>query len=397
MRHRNYRLYFVGMIISQTGTWMQSLGQQWLVLSLTNSALWLGVIAFCSSIPILLFSMLGGVVADRVNKRYFLMFTQGAAALQALVLAVLTSSGRVQVWQVVICALALGTINAFDTPARQAFVVDLVGKEDLANAIALNSSIFNGSRIFGPAIAGILVAIPQIGPAGAFYLNSLSFLAVIFSLMLMDVKPKASVARLQSIRANLTEGLSYARTHSIVASLMLTASVTSIFGVSYGSMLPIFAQNVLHVGSTGQGIMMTCVGIGAVVGSLTVATLSSTHRKGVIWTVGNLLFPPMLIVLAISRSFPLTLTCLLVLGFGLIVQNSMTNTLLQTSSPDALRGRVMGLYNLTFQGMTPFGSLLAGIIATLFSAPVAVGFGGLMCLSRALWLLVRHPELRKLP
>jgi MFS family permease len=397
MRHRNYRLYFAGMIVSQAGTWMQSLGQQWLVLSLTNSALWLGIVAFCTSIPVLLLTMFGGVVADRVNKRYFLMCTQSAAALQAVVLGFLTSSGRVQVWQVVACALALGTINAFDVPARQAFVVDMVGKEDLANAIALNSSIFNGARIFGPAIAGVLIAVPQVGMAGVFYLNGITFLALIFGLVLMDVKAEASVARLQSIRANLTEGLGFARQERTVGLLMLTASVTSIFGVSYGSMLPIFAENVLHVGSEGQGIMMTFIGIGAVIGSLAVATVASTARKGRIWTIGSLIFPPSLIILAISRSFPLTLAGLFMVGFGLIVQNAMTNTLLQTSSPDALRGRVMGLYNLTFQGMTPFGSLQVGVVANAFGAPLAVGIGGLLCLSRSLWVLLRHPEVRKLP
>ena len=384
------------MIISQTGTWMQSLGQQWLVLQLTNSALWLGIIGFCSSIPILLFTVFGGVVADRVNKRYFLMFTQGAAAVQALVLAGLTYSGKVQIWQVMAAALTLGTINAFDVPSRQAFVVDMVGKEDLANAIALNSSIFNGARIFGPAIAGLLIAIPHIGIAGAFLLNSISFLAVIAGLIMMRVPKTVSVARTQSVRANLNEGLGYAKSNATVLSLMLTASITSIFGVSYSSLLPIFALNVLHVGPTGQGLMMMCVGIGAVVGSLSVASLSNYERKGVVWTIGNMLFPPMLIILAVSRFFPLTLACLLVLGFGLIVQNSMTNTLLQTLSPDALRGRVMGLYNLTFSGMTPFGSLQAGIMAAAFSAPIAVGVGGIICLSRSVWLLLRHPELRKL-
>jgi len=376
---------------------MQSLGQQWLVLQLTNSALWLGVVGFCSSIPVLLLTLFGGVVADRVDRRKFLVFTQSAAACQALALATLTLTGRVHIWHVVAAALTLGTINAFDTPTRQAFVVEMVGKEDLANAIALNSSIFNGARIFGPAIAGVLVAIPQVGPGGAFLLNALSFLAVIGSLLLMDHHHVPGVARTQSMRANLVEGLTYARSNKTVSTLMLTASITSIFGMSYASMLPVFAKDILKVGAPGQGIMMTCIGIGAVIGSLTVATLASLQRKGMVWTAGNLLFPPMLLLLALSRSFPLTLASLFVLGFALIVQNSTTNTLLQTTTPDHLRGRVMGLYNLTFQGMTPFGSLQAGIVANAFGAPVAVGIGGLMCLGRAVWLLVRAPQIRRLP
>lgn len=397
LRHRNYRLYWTGMVISQTGTWMQSLAQQWLVLQLTDSALWLGIIGFCSSIPILLFSLFGGVVADRINKRNLVIITQVAAMIQALALAVLTSTGRVQIWHVVAAALSLGVINAFDRPARQTLVVDLVGKEDLANAVALNSTIFNGSRIFGPSLAGILIAIPQIGIAGAFYINGLSFVAVIASLFMMNVPQGVGQGRGRSLRADISEGLSYARADSMVSSLMLTATVTSIFGMSYASMLPIFAKNVLKVGATGQGLMMTCVGVGALLGSLLIATFAGSGRNGMIWTVGNLLFPLMALIVAASRSFPLTLAALAVLGFGMIIQNATTQTLLQTTVPDSLRGRVMGLYNVTFSGMTPFGSLQVGAVADSFGAPVAVGIGGIVCLARALWLLVRAPQIRRLP
>lgn len=393
--HRDYRLYWAGMIISQTGSWMQVLGQQWLVLQLTNSPLWLGVIGFCSSIPVLLFSMVAGVVCDRVNKRHLILLTQIAATIQALVLAILTSTGKVQIWHVAACALALGTINAFDRPARQTFVVELVGKDDLVNAIALNSTIFNGSRIFGPAIAGIMIAIPQIGPAGAFYINAISFVAVIIGLLMMDHKPPQAPVRSQSVRTDIVEGLSYARTNSLVYTLMLMASITSVFGMSYNTMMPIMAKDVLKVGASGQGVMMTCVGVGALVGSLALASFSNTRRKGMIFLGANLLFPPTLIVFALSRSFPLTLVTLLVLGFAMIVQNAMTNTLLQTEVPDHLRGRVMGLYNLTFNGMTPFGSLQAGVVANAFGAPAALLVGGIVCFSRSL-LMARSTMLRKL-
>jgi len=384
------------MIISQTGTWMQSLGQQWLVLQLTNSPFWLGVVGFCSSIPILFFSMLGGVVADRFPKRRLILITQTAAMIQALVLAVLTSTGLVQTWHVMAAALCLGLINAFDRPARQSFIVELVGKEDLANAVALNAAIFNGARIFGPSLAGILIAIPQIGPAGAFYLNALSFVAVIAGLLMIDAKPAALAARGQSVWSNLAEGLAYARANSIISSLMLTATVTSIFGMSYTTMLPIFARDILKVGAQGQGVMMACVGFGALVGSFVVASLAGARRNGQMWTFGNLLFPPMLLLVAWSRSFPLTLVCLVILGFGLIMQNSLTQTLLQTTVPDHLRGRVLGLYIVTFSGMTPFGSLQAGSVASYFGAPVALAIGGVLCLGRAVWLLLRSPAIRRL-
>jgi MFS family permease len=396
LRHRNYRLYWTGMIISQTGTWMQMLAQQWLVLQLTDSALWLGIVGFCSAFPILLLSLVGGVIADRMDKRRLVLATQVAAMFQALALAALTWSGHVRIWHVVIAALTLGVINAFDRPARQTLVVDLVGKDDLANAVALNSMIFNGSRVFGPSIAGILISIPQIGIAGAFFINGLSFVAVIASLLLIRLAGGAAARPSRSLRADVEEGLAYARADSMVSSLMLTAIFTSIFGMSYTSMLPVFAKNILKVGATGQGVMMTCVGLGALAGSFVIATFAGSGRNGVIWTIGNLLFPSMILIVAVSRFFPLTLLALALLGFGMIVQNATTQTLLQTTVPDRLRGRVMGLYNVTFSGMTPFGSLQVGAFANSLGAPIAIAVGGAVCLARALWLLARKPEIRRL-
>jgi predicted MFS family arabinose efflux permease len=295
-----------------------------------------------------------------------------------------------------LAALVLGTINAFDRPARQTFVADLVPREDLANAIALNSTMFNASRIFGPSLAGILIAIPQIGIAGAFFINGLSFIAVIVGLLMINVKASRLGASSQTLRSNLLEGLAYARRNGMVSSLMVTATVTSIFGMSYTSLLPIFARD-MGVGAGGQGLMMTSVGIGALIGALVVASVAGAGRNGVVWTAGNLIFPLMMLMVAISTSFPFTLLCLAVLGFGLIVQNAMTQTLLQTTSPDSLRGRVMGLYNIAFGGMTPFGALQAGIVANAFGATVAIALGGVVCLSRAIWLLVRAPAIRRLP
>ena len=394
--HRNYRIYWTGMLVSQTGSWMQMLGQQWLVLQLTDSALWLGIIGFCSSIPVLLFSVYAGALADRMNKRHLIIITQAAAMMQALVLAILTSTGLVQTWHVVLCALALGIINAFDRPTRQSFVVELVGREDLPNAIALNSMIFNGSRIFGPSLAGILIAIPRIGPAGAFWVNAVSFLAVLASLFIMDHKPGPVTDYGRSMRANIVEGVRYARANSTISTLMFMATITSIFGMSYNTMMPIMARDVLHVGAAGQGVMMTFVGVGAVIGLLAMASFSNVVPTGKIFVGANLLFPPMLLLFALSRSFPLTLAALLVLGGALMVQNAATNTLLQTAVPDQLRGRVMGLYNVTFNGMMPFGSLQTGIVADGFGAPVALAVGAVVCLTRAAWLALHTSHLRDL-
>jgi MFS family permease len=394
LRHRNYRLWWFGQLVSLTGTWMQTVAQGWLVLQLTNSAFLLGLTGFIGSLPVLLLSLWGGVVADRVPKRDLLVATQTTATLQAFLLAFLTWSGRVRVEHVLILAAILGVVNAFDAPARQAFTVEMVGKEDLMNAIALGSTMFNAARIIGPAIAGVLLAI--IGTAGCFTVNGVSFLAVIVGLLAMRLPPTVTTATSEPLRRNLMQGLAYVRSNGTVLSLLALIGTTSVFGMPYAVLMPIFAQDVLKVGAQGLGFLTAAAGIGALVGALTLAFLGSFGRKGLLLTAGNLLIPALLAVFAFSRSFPLSLLCLVGVGWAMIAQNTTANTLVQITVPDHLRGRVMSVYTMLFMGMMPLGNLQAGTMASLLGAPFAVGLGAIACALAALLILWRLPQLRRL-
>jgi len=393
LRHRNFRLYWCGQLFSLTGTWMQNVAQGWLVYRLTDSPLALGLVGFVGSLPILLFSLFGGVIADRLHKRNLLLATQTAAMLQALILATLTVTGLIQVWQIIVLALLLGTVHAFDTPARQAFVIELVGKEDLMNAIALNSSVFNATRIIGPAIAGVLISL--IGEAGAFYINAFSFLATIAALLLMRVEA-VNHSDGETVWRNLIAGLRYIKQTPIVRTLLSLIAVSSLFGMSAVALMPVFAKDILQVGPTGLGFLTAAIGGGALSGALTLASLGNFQRKGLLLSIGNLAFPSMLLLFALSRSFALSLLFLIGGGWGLITQNALTNTLLQTSVPDHLRGRVMSVYALMFLGMMPLGNLQAGVVAEHLGAPVAVVLGASVVGGYALWVFLKRPQVRQL-
>lgn len=394
LRHRNFRLFWCGQVVSLTGTWMQWVAHSWLVLQLTNSAFLLGLVSSIGSFPVLIFSLLGGVVADRVNKRLLLIVTQSLAMLLAFVLAILTSLGWIQVWQIMLLAFILGVVNAFDHPARQVFIFEIVGKEDLLNAIALHSSIFNAARIIGPAIAGILVAL--IGVAGCFYLNVVSFLAVIAGLWMIRIDSSLYSSRQASIWDNMREGLSHIRYHRTILILIVTMAVVSIFGVPYGVLMPVFARDVLKAGASGLGFLMAATGTGALIGALTLATLGNIRRKGWFLLVGAFSFSLSLLLFSFSRSFRFSLICLVGAGWSLITCTATTNTLLQTLVPDALRGRVMSIFTLMFLGMAPLGSLQAGMVATHLGAPIAVGLGAFICMGYVLFIFYKFPRLRHL-
>lgn len=394
LRHRNFRLFYFGQMISLIGTWMQNVAQSWLVYLLTGSPFALGLVSFAGSLPVLLCSLPAGVVADRVGKRNLIVAMQTAAMIQAFMLSFLTWTGIVQIWHVALLAFGLGTISSFDMPARQAFVIEMVGKEDLMNAIALNSAIFNGARIVGPAIAGILVA--SLGVAPSFFLNGLSFLAVIAGLLLMDVQSRPVAHTGASMRQNIAEGLNYLRSNTTVRTLTTLVAVASIFGMPYAMLMPAFAADVLHVDASGLGFLSAAVGLGALAGAFALASLAGTRRKGLLLTAGNLLFPAMLLLFAASRSFLLSLAILVGVGWAFITQNATVNSLIQSIVPDYLRGRVMSVYTLMFVGMIPVGSLQAGVVAQRFGAPFAVGLGAAIALGYSLWVLWRHPEVRKL-
>jgi len=341
-----------------------------------------------------LFSLFGGVAADRVDKRTLIISTQTTAMLLAFILSTLTLTRMVRIEHIFFLAFCLGTVHAFDMPARQAFVIEMVGKEDLMNAIALNSTIFNSARILGPAAAGALIAV--VGAGMCFFLNGVSFLAVIAGLLLMRVPKSPREARQEPVLANLVEGLRYIWGNPIVLTLESLVAVSSIFGMPYARLMPVFAKDVLYVGAHGYGFLLSATGTGALIGALSLASLGNFQHKGWLVTAGNLLYPTMLLVFSFSRLFPLSLIFLVGVGFSMITQNATTNTLLQTTVPDKLRGRVMSVHALFFGGMAPLGDLLAGTVANFSNAPAAVGFGASIALSYSIFVLLRLPQVRRL-
>ncbi len=377
LRHRNYRLFFFGQLFSLMGTWMQNIALGWLVYQLTHSAVWLGAIGFLASIPVLLFSMFGGTLADRVSKKRLIVATQAASMGQALLLAALVWTGLITPVVVGILAFMLGTINAFDMPGRQSFIVDMVGKEDLRNAIALNSAVFNSARMVGPAVGGVIIGI--LGVGWCFFLNGISFIAVIIGLLMMDVKeqivPQVGSSIIDSVRASME----YIRSHRSLEALMALVAVLTIFGWSYSVLLPIFADKILDIGAIGLGNLLTANGVGALIGALTVASVGHKVAPRKFIYGGLSVFVVSAWLFAASTIPLLSMACMVGIGFGLIAFFATANSTLQLQAPDNLRGRVMGLYSLVFQGFFPFGSLGMGFLAAAFGARLAIACGASFC------------------
>jgi MFS family permease len=393
LAHRNFRLFFIGQGISLVGTWMQNVGEGWLILTLTNSPFYVGLTAALSSLGVLLFSLYAGVIADRVDKRRFIIFMQLAFMLEALTVAILVWTGVVAVWQVLLLATILGIASAFDIPMRQSFVVEMVGKDDLMNAIALNSSVFNGARVIGPAIAGVLIG--AVGIAWCYFLNGVSYIAVIAGLLLMRLPPRAPPARGASAWTGFREVLAYLRGDRRLRVLMILTAVISVFGFPYIAMMPVFARDVLHRGATGYGALTSSIGIGAVIGALGIALASARIRaRGRLMLAGGTAFGILLILFAASRSLALSMLLLALAGCAMIVNNSLANTLLQTTAPDHLRGRVMGFYSFVFVGMAPFGAFLFGLVAEHVGAPATLAAGGVIVALAVTIAGVAEPSIR---
>lgn len=378
LRHRNFRLFFFGQLTSLVGSWMQSLAQGWLIWRLTHSAWLLGLVGFFQMIPVLALGLLGGVVADRYDRHKVVIATQAAALVQSTVLAALTLAGLITVWEVLALAAVLGVINAFDMPARQAFLVQMVGREDLGNAISLNSSIFNGARIIGPAVAGLVVA--RWGEGACFAVNAVSFLAVLASLLAMRLEKRPIPPQTAKTWARLREGFRYAWETPHVRALLTLVTITSLFALPYSVFLPALAGGVLRRGASGLGILMTFAGVGALMGALTVA-----HREG-IRGLGRLAgymamgFGASLAAFGASTSFALSCVLIAVMGFCMMCQMAAVNTLLQSLVPEELRGRLVSLYVITFVGMAPIGSLVMGRAAALTGVQEVLVIGGLVTL-----------------
>ncbi len=391
LAHRNFRLFVAGQLTSLVGTWMQMVAQGWLVYRLTGSSLQLGLVGFASQIPVFLLSTAGGVIADRWPRRRVLILTQSAMMALAFVLAALTMSGAVRLWHVYVLAALLGAANAVDMPTRQAFVVEMVGRTDLANAIALNSSMVNGARLVGPAVSGALVA--AVGEGWCFLLNALSFLAVIAGLALMRL-PQATREAAEGVVGRVVEGFTYvARTPPIRALLLLLGSV-SLMGMPYTVLGPVIAEQVLHGGPRAYGLLMSAAGVGSLLGAAALA-MKRTTRDLLHWTPAAAAgFGIALIVFSCSRVLWLAVTLLIPAGFCMMIQMASANTLIQSMVPDRLRGRVMSVYAMMFLGMTPFGSLLAGLLAHPLGAPATVAVGGMACVVAAVVFAWRLPGFR---
>ena len=396
LRHRNFRLFWSGQIVSLVGTWMQTVAQSWLVLELSGSAFTLGVVTALQFLPILIFSMLGGVVADRLPKRPILLATQSSSMLLAFVLAGLTQSGLVQILHVFILAALLGLVNAVDMPTRQAFVVELVGARDLRNAIALNSAAFNSARLIGPAVAGL--AIGWVGIAGCFFINGLSFLAAIASLVFVSAGERPVLRPVEggSVWEDLREGLVFVARTPALRLIVLLIAVVGTFGMNLSVLVPVFARDVLNLGAEGYGFLSSFMGLGSLAAALLLAFLGARPRR---WLVlgAAAAFGVLQMALLVVGTFAFAAPLLAGVGFTMILFTTLGNTVLQISTPDALRGRVMSVYTTVFAGTTPIGSLFAGGIAETWSVGGAFFVGGLISVAAAAFvylLSLRQPRRR---
>jgi MFS family permease len=389
-RHRNYRLFFAGQFVSVTGTWMQTIAQSWLVLTLTSSAFKLGLVNVLQFTPILFIGLLSGVVADRFPRRRILICTQATSSVLAMTLALLTWTDNVRLWHIYALALSLGIVNAFDMPARQAFVGDMVSKDDLPNAIALNSSLFNAGRLIGPAVAGVLLS--AFGPALCFTINSLSYLGVLTSLLMMSIPAIKDRLLPSKGLSQIREGLSYVRNTPAVAMTLMMVAVVGIFGLNFNVWMPLLAKNDLGTGAAGFGLLMAALGLGSLAGALLLAFRVRSPQPARMLATAALLGGTE-IVLAIAAilgaPIPLALTVVVVLGFAMTSTMSMANTVVQSSTPPELRGRVMSVYMTTFAGSAPFGALLAGFVSGAVSAPASIMLGGAVTLAAVVFLLSR--------
>ncbi len=380
LRHRNFRLFVTGQIVSLCGTWMQNVAQSWLVYRLTHSELLLGTAWFCTQIPVFAFGALGGLAADRHSRHRLVVLTQTLSMLQAFVLAALTLSGRVQVWHILALAVGLGTINAFDMPGRQSLIIEMTSKEDLLNAISLNSAIFNAARVVGPAVAGLLVA--AFGEGLCFLLNGVSFMAVIGCLLAMRL-PKFTRQVQDSPWAHLVQGLKYVHGHRGVRTLLGMMAAITIAGMPAVVLMPFFADAIFHRGSRGLGILLGAMGVGAVAGTLVLAWRArvSALPKVIFWSA--LLLGAGFCVFARSDIFYLSLAIMPLIGYSVMRQTASANTLIQTIIPDEFRGRTMAFYSMTVVGLGPFGSLAAGALAHSYGARLTVLAGGLLAVAAA--------------
>ena len=392
LKHRNYQYFFTGQLLSLIGTWMQSVALAWLVYRLTGSTVLLGLISFSGQIPVFLLATVGGAIADKYNRQRILQITQATAMVLATILTILTLTGTIEVWHIFVLSALLGLTNAFDIPTRQAFIVDIVRRENLRNAIALNSSMFNGARIVGPAVAGLLVA--TVGEGWCFGINAVSYIAVLTGLFLIRLPAQKKVPVPGSALSNIVEGFRFVAKTSPVRSLLLLLGVVSLMGSPYAILMPIFADQILQGGVSGLGILMGASGVGALAGALALAARKSLKGLGRWIALASAGFGTCIILFSFSRSFWLSAAFLVPAGFAMMIQMAASNTLVQSMVPDNLRGRVMAVYSMMFMGMAPLGAMFAGSLAEKIGAPFTVAIGGAACIVASIVFALNLSEFR---
>ncbi len=393
LRHPNYRLWFYGQLVSLAGTWMQATAQGFLIFQLTHSPVYLGYVGFAAGVPAWLFTLYGGVVADRMSRRTLLIITQTSMMVLAFILAALTLLGVVQPWHIIVLAFFNGIAQAFDAPTRLAFVLEMVTREDLSNAVALNATMFNMATVIGPAIAGLAYAF--IGPGWCFTINGLSFIAVIIALGLMKLNAPPLPNRVAtSAWADAKEGLRYVAGHRVILTIIAMVGVTSFFGLSLNTLMPAWAVDVLGGDATTNGLLQATRGLGALAGALIIASLGTITFKGKLLSLGSLAFPAFCLAYAAVRWLPLSLALLTVNGASYMLLINLSNATVQTNTPDALRGRVMSVYSLIFFGCMPVGALLAGALARPLGEQITVALSALVGLGFGVFVWLKVPEVR---
>ncbi len=393
LKYRNFRLWFSGQVVSLVGTWMQATAQGYLMYELTNSPIMLGVVGFAGGVPTWLFSLYSGMIADRVSRRKMIIITQGSMMILAIILAVLTFTKTVQAWHIVVLAFLLGTANAFDAPARQSFVVEMVDREDLTNAIALNSTVFNLGTVIGPSVAGLVYA--WLGPGWCFSINAISFIAVLIALFLMRIQARTQAPQEGKSATKMMEGIRYAFADANIRLLMINLATVSFFGFSLMTLMPAWATHVLGGDVRTNGLLLSARGVGSLIGALMIAYLGSRVVRGKIWTAGGLIMPFAIILLSIFPTLPMSLGMLVIIGWGLMSVVNISNALVQTHIPDEIRGRVMSVFILVFQGSFPLGSLLIGWMAGRISETTAVLICGIVILTVSVASQLLRPSMRR--
>jgi MFS family permease len=395
LKYRNYRLFFTGQSISLIGTWMQRIAMPWLVYHLTGSAFLLGVVSFAGQIPTFLLSPVAGVLSDKFNRYKVLLITQVVSLIQAFILAILALTGTIQIWHIVVLSFALGCINAFDVPSRHSFVIEMVEKkEDLGNAIALNSLMFNGARLIGPSVAGIMLA--TTGEGVCFLINAISYVFVIFSMLMMQVEKKEVKKKENNLLEDMKEGLNYTFGFAPIKYLLLLLGLVSLMGSSYQVLMPVFAKEILHGGSETFGFLMGAAGFGALIGALYLASRESILKLSRLIPAATALFGSGLVILSFIKLVSFSIVLMVFIGLGLMLQTAASTTILQTITDDDKRGRVMGFYAMAIMGTAPFGSLLAGTLANLIGTPAAIFIGGITCVAGAAMFLRKLPVLKNI-